>query len=704
MCGRSRSCSLSPSKNYRGEENRNFNRRYQCHKMERMSVMANQKQSNERRCILKPQYEIGEEVYAAWMGVDRAGRVETYREVVTAVEGEDSGGGAYGPIRLYQIKFDTDQMPLPKMGMPMAMDGSVVDGIPEHVVVSKRDYLLFTSHGVGHEWKGVRNVFDKSSDDLWAKNVGWYAVVIGGRGEGDAEQCFSRLSDAVRAYDASVVRIKGDKTERGELNLPGEWNWLFTTSSTVEHYKELLQEKELLQCKSDDIYKQEKELAIKVMLDDERLKHLNMQIKLREELRESYNKDMEVTKKIYEEEKDLAMEKARGGLLLQHQHEKEKLRAELKEYYADEMVKAVEEAKAKLRKEMQLEIDREKDKALNWLRVKVMQQQRQQNQQRKVEAGANGLDPANKTLVRARDSSDDTSEVLTASKRVKLEESGRDFGCPAAWANGFRVVSLTTKQGEKHQGRSINLDNAHNESSQLSSPNGGSCQHFKTVPKELVVLSLPSPPCLPPVAQAKAEIVDCEITANHHTAADEEPSKDPHGHITAVEALLFAAEKMESRIVSAESWIADPSTEEYVPAAIYVTTSSKNSSPQSPDAIKKKKKPKRTMDTSCAIEPTDEDVLFGRGGYVNTHPGNIQFREKALELRPWYEASSKEEKYNISKVLIESVKGQGHRFLEKASDGLWHEVSGNGVRKKASQALRERVRGKMLLSTPTKQD
>ncbi len=112
---------------------------------------------------------MGEEVYAAWMGADRAGRVETYREVVAAVKGEDSGSGAYGPIRIYQIKFDTDQMPLPKTGMSMAMAGSVVDGIPEHVVVSKRDYLLLTSHGVAHEWKGVRNVFDESSDDLWAK-------------------------------------------------------------------------------------------------------------------------------------------------------------------------------------------------------------------------------------------------------------------------------------------------------------------------------------------------------------------------------------------------------------------------------------------------------------------------------------------------------------------------------------------------------
>lgn len=108
---------------------------------------------------------------------------------------------------------------------------------------------------------------------------------------------------------------------------------------------------------------------------------------------------------------------------------------------------------------------------------------------------------------------------------------------------------------------------------------------------------------------------------------------------------------------------------------------------------KKKKKKRRELDESIAIDPTDDDVLFGRGGYTNSHPGNIRYRARALELRPWYEASSKEEKYNISELLIESVKAEGGRFLEKGKDGLWHEVLYNGARKKASQQLRERLKG-----------
>ena len=77
---------------------------------------------------------------------------------------------------------------------------------------------------------------------------------------------------------------------------------------------------------------------------------------------------------------------------------------------------------------------------------------------------------------------------------------------------------------------------------------------------------------------------------------------------------------------------------------------------------------------------------------TNKHPGNIEFRQKARELKPWYDSvSTKEEKYDISVILMESVTDEGHRFLEKGSDGLWYEVIGNGPRKKASQALRQRI-------------
>ena len=110
-----------------------------------------------------------------------------------------------------------------------------------------------------------------------------------------------------------------------------------------------------------------------------------------------------------------------------------------------------------------------------------------------------------------------------------------------------------------------------------------------------------------------------------------------------------------------------------------------------PSAKRRPRKKKRVIDETRSIEYTDGDVLFGRGGFACKHPGNIKFRQKALELRPWYESVAKEEKYKISDLLVESVEAEGRRFLEKGSDGLWYEVIGNGPRKKASQALRQRI-------------
>eukprot|EP01082_Thalassiosira_pseudonana_P004855 g4002.t1 g4002 contig15:120696-121360(-) len=69
-------------------------------------------------------------------------------------------------------------------------------------------------------------------------------------------------------------------------------------------------------------------------------------------------------------------------------------------------------------------------------------------------------------------------------------------------------------------------------------------------------------------------------------------------------------------------------------------------------------------------------------------------KELLMNQKSRYELSSKEEKLSISELLVDGVKSEGRRFLERGSDGEWHEVMGNGARKKASQALRERVKGR----------
>lgn len=89
--------------------------------------------------------------------------------------------------------------------------------------------------------------------------------------------------------------------------------------------------------------------------------------------------------------------------------------------------------------------------------------------------------------------------------------------------------------------------------------------------------------------------------------------------------------------------------------------------------------------------PLPNDVICGRGGKANTHPGNVSFREEAKKLRSWYESSSKSEKFTISSFLVDIVRERGGRFLKRNPDhaGRWIEADNSDVRKKASQSLRE---------------
>ena len=131
----------------------------------------------------------------------------------------------------------------------------------------------------------------------------------------------------------------------------------------------------------------------------------------------------------------------------------------------------------------------------------------------------------------------------------------------------------------------------------------------------------------------------------------------------------------------------------YTDDASSIRRTNGSSSMRTSGSKKKKKRHEYVLDYTRAITPTDGDVLFGKGGKTNNHPGNIRYRAKALELRPWYEASTKEEKYNISTILMGSVKSEGNRFLMKEeSDGNYYEVL-VGARWKCSAQLREKLKG-----------
>ncbi|KAL7542221.1 hypothetical protein ACHAWF_007117 [Thalassiosira exigua] len=152
-------------------------------------------------------FDIGRAVHAAYWppsDVIRDSDPSWYPGVVSSYKDKKAADNRYGKVRSYDIHFD---------------DGDRIKKVPDHLVFSSEDYQLHMRHGSnkGHPWLGVRNILDPLSADLWAKRVGWYVADVNGN-----EKVFPLLSDALRAYDACIVKDKGTSTREEELNLPEE--------------------------------------------------------------------------------------------------------------------------------------------------------------------------------------------------------------------------------------------------------------------------------------------------------------------------------------------------------------------------------------------------------------------------------------------------------------------------------------------------
>jgi hypothetical protein len=88
---------------------------------------------------------------------------------------------------------------------------------------------------------------------------------------------------------------------------------------------------------------------------------------------------------------------------------------------------------------------------------------------------------------------------------------------------------------------------------------------------------------------------------------------------------------------------------------------------------------------------SDQDVLSGRGGGTNLHPGNRHYRDLILSHRQTYDIASKSKKPNVSRKIVQMIRERGGRFLRKEKDGLFYDISYEAAREKTSQALQHRI-------------
>jgi hypothetical protein len=91
--------------------------------------------------------------------------------------------------------------------------------------------------------------------------------------------------------------------------------------------------------------------------------------------------------------------------------------------------------------------------------------------------------------------------------------------------------------------------------------------------------------------------------------------------------------------------------------------------------------------------PGQQDVLCGRGGRVNTHPGNVTLRElvSLRQLEYLSETTKKLEKAYIAAEIVATIRAQfGGRFLrQNPEDQYWYEIGDERAIRKVLQALRE---------------
>ncbi|KAL3802274.1 hypothetical protein ACHAWO_013179 [Cyclotella atomus] len=108
--------------------------------------------------------------------------------------------------------------------------------------------------------------------------------------------------------------------------------------------------------------------------------------------------------------------------------------------------------------------------------------------------------------------------------------------------------------------------------------------------------------------------------------------------------------------------------------------------------------------TQGITNPGPHDILCGRGGGTNAHPGNIKFRKLVAAHKLRYLAASKSDKPSVAREVVKewrSLNPPG-RFLAKMDENngnedgngdqpvVWYDVGDKKAREKASQCLRER--------------
>jgi len=94
--------------------------------------------------------------------------------------------------------------------------------------------------------------------------------------------------------------------------------------------------------------------------------------------------------------------------------------------------------------------------------------------------------------------------------------------------------------------------------------------------------------------------------------------------------------------------------------------------------------------------PHDNDVLSGRGNFVNGHTGNKQFRDYVHKQRDHYTTTPKGDKPLFAKLIVNTIRNlipPGRFLTQDTNTKLWSDIGDRKAWDKTRQALREKAPG-----------
>lgn len=97
---------------------------------------------------------------------------------------------------------------------------------------------------------------------------------------------------------------------------------------------------------------------------------------------------------------------------------------------------------------------------------------------------------------------------------------------------------------------------------------------------------------------------------------------------------------------------------------------------------------------SSDLQPTERDILSGRGSITNNHAGNIAYRDYVKRHLATYQSLDKTGKKEFTEMVRDDIQNSGGRFLKFKKSlvlgkGCWVLMDHNAARKKVGQNFRD---------------